>query len=133
MSKRYFTAEVKIALTAIIALVLLFIGFNFLKGINVFKTSNNYYIEFSDILGLATSSPVYANGYAVGTVREIKYNYQNPGHVAVNIELDKEMRVPQGTKAEIEAEMLGGVKICLVLPQDKTGYLMRSPAENCSQ
>ena len=62
MSKRYFTAEVKIALTAIIALVLLFIGFNFLKGINVFKTSNNYYIEFSDILGLATSSPVYANG-----------------------------------------------------------------------
>ena len=40
MSKRYFTAEVKIALTAIIALVLLFIGFNFLKGINVFKTSN---------------------------------------------------------------------------------------------
>ena len=123
MSKRYFTAEVKIALTAIIALVLLFIGFNFLKGINVFKTSNNYYIEFSDILGLATSSPVYANGYAVGTVREIKYNYQNPGHVAVNIELDKEMRVPQGTKAEIEAEMLGGVKICLVLPQDKTGYI----------
>ena len=72
MSKRYFTAEVKIALTAIIALVLLFIGFNFLKGINVFKTSNNYYIEFSDILGLATSSPVYANGYAVGTVREEK-------------------------------------------------------------
>lgn len=51
--------EIKIALTAIVALVLLFIGLNFLKGINVFKSTNTYYVKFKDVAGLAVSNPVY--------------------------------------------------------------------------
>lgn len=123
MGKQYLSSEVKIALTAIAALVLLFLGFNFLKGENVFKTSNNYYIEFADIKGLDASSAVYANGYAIGKVRDIKYNYNSPGHVTASIELDKEMKVPEGTTAEIETEMLGGVKVNLVLPQNAKTYI----------
>lgn len=115
MSKKHFTPEAKIALVAIVALVLLFLGINFLKGINVFKTTNSYYVEFPDIMGLTTSSPVYANGYAVGIVRGISYDYKKQGRVVADIELDKEMRVPEGTKAEIEAEMLGTVKMNLIL------------------
>ena len=105
----------KIALTAVVALVLLFVGLNFLKGINVFKSTNTYYVKFKDVAGLAVSNPVYANGYPVGIVRTIDYDYKRGEYVVVGIELDDEMRVPQQTRAELEAELMGGVKMTLVL------------------
>ena len=106
--------ETKIALTAIVALVLLFVGINFLKGINVFQATNTYYVKFKDVAGLAVSNPVYANGYPVGIVRTIDYDYQRGEHVVVGIELDDEMRVPEQTRAELETELMGGVKMLLV-------------------
>lgn len=115
---KFFTKEVKIALTGIVAVVLLFIGINFLKGINVFQASNTYYVKFKDINGLTISNAVFANGYPVGIVREIFYDYKNSESVVVRIELDDEMRVPQGTKAEIETELMGGAKMNLVLGED---------------
>lgn len=115
---KIFTKEIKIALTAIVAIVLLFVGINFLKGVNLFKKSNLYIIKFNDITGLAVSNPVYANGYAVGIVREITYDYDHPGNVAVGVELDSKMRVPAGTRAELATEMLGGAVMNLVLGPD---------------
>lgn len=113
--KKYFTKEVKIALTAIVAIVLLFIGINFLKGVNIFRSSNTYYVQFENVNGLAVSNPVYANGYAVGIVRDIKYDYGKRDNVVVTIELDKEMRLPRGTRSELAAELMGGVSMSLVL------------------
>ena len=107
--------ETKIALTAIVAIVLLFVGLNFLKGINVFKSTNTYYVKFKDVAGLAVSNPVYANGYPVGIVRTINYDYNRGEYVVVGIELDDEMRVPKQTRAELETELMGGVKMLLVL------------------
>lgn len=107
--------ETKIALTAVVALVLLFVGLNFLKGINVFKATNTYYVKFKDVAGLAISNPVYANGYPVGIVRTINYDYKRGEYVVVGIELDDEMRVPAQTRAELETELMGGVKMLLVL------------------
>ena len=107
--------EVKIALTAVVALVLLFIGLNFLKGVNIFKPMNAYYVKFKDIAGLAVSNPVYANGYPVGIVRSIDYDYNRGENVTVCIELNDEMRVPRQTRAELEAELMGGVKMSLIL------------------
>ncbi|MDO5074372.1 MAG: MlaD family protein [Bacteroidales bacterium] len=107
--------EVKIALTAIAAVALLFVGINFLKGINVFESSNSYYVKFKDIRGLAVSNAVYANGYPVGIVREIDYNYSTNSSVVVRIELDEGMRVPRGTTAELETALMGGVTMSLLL------------------
>ena len=107
--------ETKIALTAIVAIVLLFVGLNFLKGINVFKSTNTYYVKFKDVAGLSVSNPVYANGYPVGIVRTINYDYNRGEFVVVGIELDDEMRVPKQTRAELETELMGGVKMLLVL------------------
>ena len=101
---KFLTKEVKIALTAITAAVLVFIGVNFLKGINIFQSSNTYYVKFKNVGGLVVSNPVYANGYPVGIVREIQYDYQNSEKVVVQVELDDEMRVPKGTCAELESE-----------------------------
>ena len=113
---KFFTKEVKIGLTGIIALAALFVGLNFLKGINLFKSSNSYYIEFADIKGLAKSGPVFANGYRIGVVHNIEYNYQNPGHVVVEISVDDNMRLPKGTEAKLVTAMLGGCDLHLTLP-----------------
>ena len=66
---KFLTKEVKIAVTAIIAGILAFVGINFLKGINIFASSNTYYVQFEHVNGLAVSNAVYANGYPVGIVR----------------------------------------------------------------
>lgn len=113
---KFLTREVKIGLTGIIALAALFVGLNFLKGINLFKSSNSYYIEFADIKGLAKSGPVFANGYRIGVVHNIEYNYQNPGHVVVEISVDDNMRLPKGTEAKLVTAMLGGCDLHLTLP-----------------
>ena len=99
--------EIKIALTAIAAGVLLFLGINFLKGINVFKSSNSYYVRFADAKGLTVSSKVFANGYPVGTVREIEYNYDNNNGVVVRVELNENMSVPRGTRGELVEALMG--------------------------
>ena len=103
--------EFKIGLMGIVSLVMLFCGMNYLKGINMFKPESYYLVDFTDINGLAQSSPVFANGFKVGIVRDICYNYQKPGHVAVGIEMDQAMKIPQGSHAELVTEMLGTVKI----------------------
>ena len=112
---KYFTREVKIGLAGILALSVLFLGINFLKGINLFKPSNFYYVEFSDIKGLAKSSPVYVDGYNIGVVSNILYNYSAPGHVLVEIKVDDELRIPKGSSAELISEMLGGCTMNLLM------------------
>ena len=116
------TKEVKIGLIGIAALAMLIFGINYLKGINMFQSANYYYVEYTNINGLAGSSPVFANGYKVGTVRNINYNYAKPGHVTVEVEVDKEMRIPKGSAGELVTEMLGTVKMNLLLNFNSTEY-----------
>ena len=104
------------------ALAMLIFGINYLKGINMFQSANYYYVEYTNINGLAGSSPVFANGYKVGTVRNINYNYAKPGHVTVEVEVDKEMRIPKGSTGELVTEMLGTVKMNLLLNFNSTEY-----------
>ncbi|MBQ8191197.1 MAG: MCE family protein [Bacteroidaceae bacterium] len=118
---KYLTKEVKIGLAGIVAIALLVFGINFLKGINMFKSGNGYYVEFENIAGLVTSSPVYANGFGVGLVRDIHYDYNHQGKIVVEIDLNDDMKLPVGTTAELETEMLGTVKMNLMLPASSSG------------
>ena len=95
---KYVTKEVKIACAGIVAVVLLYFGINFLKGINMLKATNYYYVECDNIGGLAVSSPVYADGYNIGIVRDISYDHERPGHVTVEIEVEEGLRVPKGSE-----------------------------------
>ncbi len=110
--------EVKIGIAGIGALLILFFGINYLKGINLFKPESYYYVEFEDINGLAKSSPVFANGFQIGIVNDIQYNYSHPGHVVVCVETNKNMRIPAGSHAELITEMLGTVKMNIILNKD---------------
>jgi phospholipid/cholesterol/gamma-HCH transport system substrate-binding protein len=116
------TREVKIGLISIVALAILIFGINFLKGVNMFKPSNSYYFEFADVNGLAESSPVFANGFKVGTVHSISYNFEKPGHVLVEVDIDNKMRLPKGSSCEMESDMLGNVKLNLLLNTASADY-----------
>ena len=109
---KFFTKEVKIGLTGVAALAVLYLGVSFLKGIS-FSPSHTYYITFANAKGLATSSPVYADGYQIGIVRDIAYDYDKPGEVVVEISVDSDVRMPIGTKASLAEGMLGGCTLNL--------------------
>ena len=121
---KFFTKEVKIALVAICGLVVLFFGMNFLKGLNLFSSTTKYYISFKDISGLSASSPIYADGYQVGVVRGIMYNYNREGDIMVEAELDEQLRIPKGSSAEIVSDMLGNVKVNLLLATNPRERIM---------
>lgn len=108
--------EVKIGLTGVVALVVLFLIINFLQGANLFTTQDTYYINFSNAKALAKSSPVYADGYNVGIVSNIHYDYERPGKgVIVEISVEHGMRVPIGSVAVLDEAMLGGCTLNLLM------------------
>lgn len=110
-----FTKEIKIALVSIVGIVVLFFGLQFLKGLSVFSSDNSYYVAFSDATGLSESAPVYANGYRVGVVKALNYNYNPQGKIIAEMGINKQMRIPRGSKAELASDLLGNIKINLVL------------------
>lgn len=112
---KFFTKEVRIALVAIVGIVILFFGLNFLKGMSVFSNDNVYYIKFKNISGLSASNPIYADGYQVGVVKDINYDYQNSGNVIVEFTVDHDLRIPKGSSAVIESDLMGNVKMNLLL------------------
>ena len=119
---KFFTKEVRIGIAAIIALCVLIYGINYLKGIHLFKPSSYFYVKFQNINGLTKSSPVYADGFRVGIVRELYYDYNHPGNVVAEIDVEPDLRIPKGSSAELAAEMLGGVRMNLLLannPREK--------------
>ncbi|MDE6808333.1 MAG: MlaD family protein, partial [Prevotella sp.] len=108
---KFLTNEVKIALVAITGIAILFFGMQFLKGLTMFSSDNNYYARFDDVSGLSVSSPVYANGYKVVGVEGINYYYTRPDNIVAVIGLDSKLSLPRGTTAEISSDLLGNVKL----------------------
>ncbi len=115
---KFFTKEVKIALVAIFAIVVLFYGLQFLKGLSIFADDDKYYVKFDDVSGVAASTPVYANGYKVGVVEDVIFDYSTSGNIVAVMGLDKKMRLPRGSRAEISSDLLGNIKINLLLGND---------------
>lgn len=109
------TKEIKIALVAIVGILVMYFGINFLKGMNLFSTNNAYYMTFDDIQGLGTSTPIYADGYKVGTVDGLEYDYKENGPIKVKVDINKDLRIPQGSKAEIVKDLMGNLQVNLLL------------------
>lgn len=112
--------EIKIALVAIAAIVILFFGMNFLKGISLFSEKNVYYARFSNINGLTANNPIFANGYQVGLVKDIQFDYSGQGDIIVAFSLNDKMHLPVGTAAAIESDFMGNVRMNIVFPTANT-------------
>ena len=115
MIAKYITKEVKIGIASIIALGVVVYGINYLKGIRMFKPSSYFYFKYEDVNALAKSSPVFADGFRVGIVSDISYDYNQRGNVVVEVELDRDMRIPKGSTGELVTEMMGGVRMNILL------------------
>lgn len=109
------TKEIKIALVAIVGILIMYFGINFLKGMNLFSTNNTYFITFDDIQGLGASTPIYADGYKVGTVDGLEYDYKENGPIKVKVDINRDLRIPQGSKAEIVKDLMGNLQVNLLL------------------
>ena len=118
-----FSKEIQIALVAIVALLVLYFGLQFLKGMTLFSSNNRYFVKFQDVSGLAVASPIYANGYRVGVVEDVQFNYQNTGEIIATIGVDPQLSVPQGSRAEISTDLMGNVKVLLVLGDTADGMV----------
>ena len=120
--KTLFRKELMIGLTVLVMLLILFFGIDYLKGINVFHPANYYYATYENVEGLAQSAPVTVNGYKVGLVREIEYEFDNPGHIRVELSLDKQLKVPRGSRAVLTTDMLGTSTIALELASGDSNH-----------
>ena len=118
-----FSKEIQIALVAIAGLLVLYFGLHFLKGMTLFSGDNKYYVKFKDVSGLSVASPIFANGYRVGVVEEIMFDYQNTGEIVASIDVDTELSVPKGSRAEIATDLMGNVKVLLVLGNAADGMV----------
>ena len=79
--KSTFTRELWIGVLGIIAILIIYLLINFFKGINIFSTGEKYYVKFSNIGEIVNTSPVFINGYKVGHVSNVIYNFNNPDEV----------------------------------------------------
>ncbi len=105
--------EVKVGLFGTIALVLLYFGFNFLKGIDFLSTTDKYYAIYDNVDQLAVSNPVLLNGYAVGRVSHIKILQDRTNQVLVEIEIDSDIILGDSAIAILNSDFLGSKSILL--------------------
>lgn len=113
--KKLFSKEFIIGISVIVAIVILFVGIDYLKGINIFKPANFYIADYTNVAGLEISAPVTIDGYKVGQVREINFNYANPGKIEVHLALNKNLRLPEDSKAVIGTSLLNGASVEILL------------------
>ena len=118
-----FSKEIQIGLVAVAALLVLFFGLKFLKGMTLFSSDNRYFVKFKDVSGLSMSSPIFANGYRVGVVEDIVFDYANTGEIVATIGIDPKLSVPAGSRAEIASDLMGNVKVELVLGDAAQGMI----------
>lgn len=113
--------NVIIGATAVVSILLLLWGIEFLKGINLFKPANFYYCSFEKVDGLNISAPVTVNGFQVGQVRDISYDYEH-NKITVELSMDKKMRIPVGSTITLTNSLLGNNELALTLSHNPDYY-----------
>lgn len=116
--KKTFTRELWVGLLGILALLIIYLLINFFKGVNVLKEGKRFYVKFDNIGEIVNTSPIYLNGYKVGNVSNIIYDFNSTDGVFVEINVDKRLNIPQGSYAEVNNKMLGSSTISLRLGKD---------------
>lgn len=109
--------EIKISVAFLVSIVLLYVGVNFLKGSNVFSHDNTYYTVVGNAGGVAVGGQVMANGFQVGTVNRVVYDYACPDRIVLALRVNESLRIPKGSRALLVNSLLGGVSVELKLAQ----------------
>lgn len=113
--KKIVTKEFIIGICVLVALVVLFFGIDFLRGINLFQPTNFYHASYSNVAGLEIAAPVTIDGYKVGQVREINFDFNSPGEIDVVLALDEKLSLPTDSRAVIESGLMNGASIRIIM------------------
>lgn len=106
--------EVKIGFLVLISGVVLYLGFNFLKGKNFFTTDNTYYVVYDNVDGLTVSNTVSLNGFQIGRVDEIKILHDKGDSLLVTMHLESSVKIASKATAFLTDDgLLGGKKIII--------------------
>lgn len=100
--------ETKVGILAAIAIAIFIVGYNFLKGNDIFSSENEFYAKYDKVDGLAVSKPVLVNGYQVGRVSAL--TLQENGQILVQFKIDPKYEIPTNTVARLESTDLLGSK-----------------------
>lgn len=118
-----YAREMKVGALAIVCLGVLFFGFHYLKGVNIFSATHSYHGYYAEMRGLEEQSPVLIRGYKVGQVDHITYDFSRDSAFLVDISVDKHIRLPKGTRMSIIPNgLLGSMAIELQLPTAQADF-----------
>jgi phospholipid/cholesterol/gamma-HCH transport system substrate-binding protein len=114
-----FSKEIKVGILALVAIVILYVGFSFLKGADFFDPSNTYYAIYENVDGLTVSNPVKVNGYRIGRVSSIKLMQRGEQtHMLVGFDVTDDLAIYQGSEAMlVDDDILGSKAIALNIRQ----------------
>lgn len=100
-----------------LCLFLLYFGFKFLKGVNIFNPIHSYTGKFVQLNGLTEQAPVYVRGYKVGLVEEIDYDFSRDTAFTIIVSLNSDIKVVEGSAMRLIPDgLLGGTAIEVIIP-----------------
>ena len=111
--------ETKIGVMAILGIVLLVFGFNFLKGRSFFKKERHIYAVYLDVQGLNKSNPVIINGLQIGRVENLDGG-KDMKRIVVTVDLTKDINIPDNSLGVINPNILGSVSLEIQLGNSST-------------
>ena len=120
--------EIKVGVLAAVCLFLLIFGFNFLKGVNIFSPTNSYHAVYTNLHGLEEQAAVYIRGHKVGQVDAIHYDFTRDSAFTIDISINRDINLPQGTVLALIADgLLGGKAVELQFPEQSPITNNQSP------
>ncbi|WP_028668518.1 MlaD family protein [Runella zeae] len=105
--------EAKVGILAVVAMSMLYFGFSFLKGSDLFSSTNKYYVVYNDIGSLQPSNAIKLNGVPVGQVKAVELLQGQNNKVLVTLDINKNIILTKGTRALLTSELLGGSALAL--------------------
>ncbi len=100
----------------IITLLLFIWGFNYLKGRDLFKKQQQFYVIYPVIDGLIESHPVTVHGVKIGQVNRIGFHRDRSGRVVVECLIGDYIDIPSNSVALLKSSsLIGGFEIEVLL------------------
>jgi phospholipid/cholesterol/gamma-HCH transport system substrate-binding protein len=112
--------ETKVGALTAIAIVVLILGFNYLKGSNITERNDKLFAVFPSVRGLAVSNGVFINGLQVGKVAEMHEKDKNLTGIVITITLTKDINIPANSVVAISSELLSATALDIVLGDSRT-------------
>lgn len=115
--------EFKVGVVATIAIILLVLGYNLMRGKNMLNREKILYAKYHTVGGLAVAGHVRYNGMNVGRVLDMRLAADGTGDIVVSMNVTPDLKIPKGSVARIIQTDLFGTKALQIELSKETEYL----------